>query len=223
MCAAPLHVMFFSPHSRKNVSPTCISTDSTPGSHYGGGGELCRSGLMSSVTSLRRMGMADFGGGNDVDRNALFSGRQPDAPVWFWEHYLRNNPPASVWSVARPSRGQKSAAGRGRWCHDAWRWMTINSTSFFESPPHESMQENASIFAVDQTIVMAWHKLQGPNSIDVWMIYWTIHRSIHRKIQQKGLFILYERALFTLKSPSQTLFNSKGPFELSIEKGRKVV
>ena len=52
----------------------------------------------------------------------------------------------------------------------------------------------------------------GPDSIRVWIIHSTIQQTIHRIIQRKGSLVLEERAPFTSKSPSQTLFNSKGPF-----------
>ena len=59
----------------------------------------------------------------------------------------------------------------------------------------------------------------GPDSIGVWMIHWTIQRTIHRIIQRKGYLVLDERVPFTSKIPSQTLFNSKGPFGFPIMGG----
>ena len=65
--------------------------------------------------------------------------------------------------------------------------------------------------------------LLGPDSIDVWMIHWTIQRTIHRIIQRKGYLVLEERVPFTSKIPSQTLFNSKGPFGFPIMGGGEKV
>ena len=63
----------------------------------------------------------------------------------------------------------------------------------------------------------------GHDSICIWIIHSTIQGTIHRTIQQKGSFVLEERTPFPSKSPSQMLFNSEGPFGLSIKKGREVV
>ena len=55
------------------------------------------------------------------------------------------------------------------------------------------------------------------------MIHWTIQRTIHRIIQRKGYLVLEERVPFTSKIPSQTLFNSKGPFGFPIMGGGEKV
>ena len=77
VCRSSLCNFLLPTFAEKRITHVHISTDSTRAvvSHCGGG-ELCRSGLMSSVTSLRRMGMADSGGGNDVETPSFQAGNQ---------------------------------------------------------------------------------------------------------------------------------------------------
>ena len=78
VCRSSLCNFLLPTFAEKRITHVHISTDSSRAavSHCGGGGELCRSGLMSSVTSLRRMGMADSGGGNDVETPSFQAGNQ---------------------------------------------------------------------------------------------------------------------------------------------------
>ena len=94
------------------------------------------------------------------------------------------------------------------------RWVTVDYTFPYALPvrlcPPLLSWINEFFHAILEVI-------QGPDSIRVWMIDTTIQRTIHRIIQRKGSLVLEERAPFTPKSPSQTLFNSKGPFGFPIK------
>ena len=78
VCRSSLCNFLLPTFAEKRITHVHISTDWSRAavSHCGGGGELCWSGLMSSVTSLRRMGMAYFGGGNDVETPSFQAGNQ---------------------------------------------------------------------------------------------------------------------------------------------------